>query len=159
MTTSPADRYARGAARIAELDGDRPGRQEAYRLLAEIAPDLPRFAVEFAYGDVHSRPGLDAARRELVTIGALVALGDTGRQLASHLNSALTLGLTRDELVEAILQTLPYAGFPRTINAMLIARAELSKDPSAELSKEPSAELSKERSEEPREEPGERQVQ
>ena len=116
------DRYARGAARIKEIDGDHPERrQEAYRLLAEIAPDLPRFAVEFAYGDIHSRPGLDAARRELVTIGVLVALGDTQKQLASHLTTGLTMGLTGTEVVEAILQTLPYAGFPRTINAMLVA--------------------------------------
>jgi 4-carboxymuconolactone decarboxylase len=125
--TEPADRYARGAARIKEIDGDHPERrQEAYRMLAEIAPDLPRFAVEFAYGDVHSRPGLDAARRELVIIGVLVALGDTEKQLASHLTSGLTMGLTGAEVVEAILQTLPYAGFPRTINAMLVAHRILA---------------------------------
>jgi 4-carboxymuconolactone decarboxylase len=122
-----ADRLARGRRRLAELDGDRPGsRDAAYRLLAEIAPDLPRFAVEFAYGDIHSRPGLDAARRELVTLGALVALGDTERQLAAHLTSARNAGLTAGELVEAILQTLPYAGFPRTITAMLVAHRVLT---------------------------------
>ncbi|GLW29109.1 carboxymuconolactone decarboxylase family protein [Actinoplanes regularis] len=120
------DRFARGAARIAELDGDRPQpRQEAYRLLAEVAPDLPRLAVEFAYGDVHSRTGLDAARRELVTIGVLIALGDTERQLVSHLTGGLNAGLTSGELVEAVLQALPYAGFPRTINAMLVVRQVL----------------------------------
>jgi 4-carboxymuconolactone decarboxylase len=124
--TGPASRYDRGAARIGQLDGDHPeGRQEAYRILGRIAPDLPRLAVEFAYGDIHSRPGLDAARRELVTIGVLVALGDTERQLASHLTGALNSGLTGAELVEAILQTLPYAGFPRTVNAMLVAHRVL----------------------------------
>ncbi|MEU7872512.1 carboxymuconolactone decarboxylase family protein [Dactylosporangium sp. NPDC049140] len=112
-------RYERGAARIRELDGEDPSRRhEAYAALARIAPDLPRFAVEFAYGDIHSRPGLDPARRELVILGVLVGLGDTRQQLASHLRSALNVGLTRDELVEAVLQTLPYAGFPRAINAM-----------------------------------------
>lgn len=127
MSESNGDRYARGAARIKELDGDHPEhRQETYRMLARIAPDLPRFAIEFAYGDIHSRPGLDAARRELVTIGVLVALGDTEKQLASHLTSGLNMGLTSTEVVEAILQTLPYAGFPRTINAMLVAQRVLA---------------------------------
>ena len=113
------NRYERGAARIRELDGEHPQRRAAaYEALARIAPDLPRLAVEFAYGDIHSRPGLDPGRRELVVLGVLVGLGDTGRQLASHLSSALNVGVTRDELVEAILQTLPYAGFPRAINAL-----------------------------------------
>ena len=124
---SPDSRYARGAARAAEVDGDRPQyREQAYRALAEVAPDLPRLAVEFAYGDIHSRPGLDPARRELVIIGVLVALGDTEHQLAAHLNSALTSGLSRAEVVEAVLQTVPYAGFPRTINAMTTLRRVLA---------------------------------
>lgn len=128
--TAPAwgegERYDRGAARIAEIDGDRPQRrQEAYRALAEVAPDLPRFAIEFAYGDIHSRPGLDAARRELVTIGVLIALGDTERQLTSHLVSGLNMGLKPQEIIEAVLQALSYAGFPRTINAMSVVRRVL----------------------------------
>jgi len=122
-----SDRYDRGAARIKEIDGDHPERrQEAYRLLSEIAPDMPRFAVEFAYGDIHSRPGLDSSRRELVIIGVLVGLGDTARQLASHITSGMNTGLTADEVVEAILQALPYAGFPRTINALLVAKNVLA---------------------------------
>jgi len=124
--TGENDRFARGSARIKELDGDHPERrQEAYRLLSEVAPDLPRFAVEFAYGDIHSRPGLDAARRELVNIGVLIALGDTERQLASHLTSGLNAGLNPVEVTEAVLQALPYAGFPRTINALLVVRRVL----------------------------------
>ncbi|MBO2454483.1 carboxymuconolactone decarboxylase family protein [Actinomadura barringtoniae] len=114
MTT----RYERGLARQAELGG---GRRQVYDALAELAPDLPRLAVEFAYGDIHARPGLDAARRELVIIGALVTLGDTDRQLRAHLTSARNAGLTSAELVEAIMQALPYAGFPRVLNAMTAA--------------------------------------
>ncbi|MEV4638434.1 carboxymuconolactone decarboxylase family protein [Actinoplanes sp. NPDC049548] len=121
-----SERHTRGAARIAELDGNHPQpRQEAYRLLAEVCPDLPRLAVEFAYGDIHSRPGLSAAQRELVTIGVLIALGDTERQLAAHLSGARTVGLEPHQLVEAVLQALPYAGFPRTVNAMAVARQML----------------------------------
>ncbi|MFF5206465.1 carboxymuconolactone decarboxylase family protein [Streptosporangium sp. NPDC000396] len=116
------DRHERGTARIAALDGASTARSEAYALLAEIAPDLPRYAVEFAYGDIHSRPGLDAARRELVTLGVLIALGDCAPQLAAHLHSGLNAGLQPGEVVEAVMQVLPYAGFPRVVNAMLVAR-------------------------------------
>jgi 4-carboxymuconolactone decarboxylase len=121
------ERYERGIARQAEIDGEFANkRKAAYESLAEISPDLPRFAVEFAYGDIHSRPGLDAPRRELVTIGVLVALGDTDLQLRSHINTGLNTGLTANEIVEAILQALPYAGFPRTINAMSVAKRVLA---------------------------------
>jgi 4-carboxymuconolactone decarboxylase len=119
----PTKRAQRGAARLAELADT--GRSATYALLAEVCPDLPRLAVEFAYGDIHCRAGLDAARRELVTIGALVSLGDTAPQLRAHLRSGLVSGLGPDELVEAVLQALPYAGFPRVINAMLGVREVL----------------------------------
>lgn len=116
------ERFERGRARQAELGGPGGTRQQVYDELADIAPDLSRFAVEFAYGDVHSRPGLDSGRRELVILGALIALGDVQPQLEAHLGSALAAGLTPGELVEAVMQALPYAGFPRVLAAMSTAR-------------------------------------
>ncbi|MDI2126810.1 nuclear transport factor 2 family protein [Yinghuangia seranimata] len=122
-TTGAADdRYARGLARQAELGGPGAARAQAYDALADIAPDLRRLALEFAYGDIHARPGLDAGRRELVVLGALIALGGVEPQLEAHLGSALGAGLTAPALVEAILQALPYAGFPRVFAAMGVAR-------------------------------------
>lgn len=118
----PGSRYARGLARQQEMGGPGAARGRTFDALGDIAPDLRRLAVEFAYGDIHSRPGLDAARRELVVIGVLVALGGVEPQLEAHLGSALGAGLSRTELVEAILQALPYAGFPRVVAAMTVAR-------------------------------------
>lgn len=120
------ERFQRGAARQAELGGAGGVRGRVYDELAAIAPDLHRFAVEFAYGDIHSRPGLDAGRRELVIVGALIALGDTRPQLEAHLGSALNAGVAPGEIVEAILQALPYAGFPRVLSAMSVARGVLA---------------------------------
>jgi len=117
-----SERYERGLARQAELGGPGGARRRLYDALADIAPDLSRLAVEFAYGDVHARPGLDAARRELVVLGALIALGDAEPQIEAHLGSALGAGLQPSELVEAIMQALPYTGFPRVLGAMTIAR-------------------------------------
>jgi 4-carboxymuconolactone decarboxylase len=117
-----SDRYERGLARLAELGGSGGARDRAYEALADIAPDLPRLAVTFGYGDIHARPGLDPARRELVILGALIALGGVEPQIEAHLGSALNAGLSAAELVEVILQALPYAGFPRVFGAMAIAR-------------------------------------
>ncbi|WP_067814611.1 carboxymuconolactone decarboxylase family protein [Actinomadura kijaniata] len=116
------DRYARGLARQAELRDGADERRAAYDLLADTAPDLPRPAVEFAYGDVHARDGLDAARRELVILGALVALGDTRPQLRAHTSATLAAGLCPEEIVEAVMQVVPYAGFPRVFTAMTAVR-------------------------------------
>lgn len=119
------ERYERGLARQAELGGPGATRAQAYDALADIAPDLPRLAVEFAYGDVHARPGLDAARRELVVLGVLIAIGGVDPQLQAHMESALNAGLRPAELVEAVMQALPYAGFPRVFGAMAVARRVL----------------------------------
>jgi 4-carboxymuconolactone decarboxylase len=117
-----SERYDLGLARQAEADGANDRRREFYSTFADIAPDLPRLAVEFAYGDIHARAGLDAGRRELVVLGSLIAIGDVGPQIESHLGAALNAGLQPGELVEAIMQALPYAGFPRVFNAMTVAR-------------------------------------
>jgi 4-carboxymuconolactone decarboxylase len=119
-------RYQRGLARQAELGGPGEKRRAVYESLAEIAPDLGRLAIEFAYGDIHARPGLDVARRELIILGALSALGDVEPQLEAHLGTALDVGLTPGELVETIMQVLPYAGFPRVLNAMAVANRVLA---------------------------------
>lgn len=111
------DRYARGLARQAEVGGHRPA---AYDALTDLAPDLARFATEFAYGDIHARPGLDASRREIVIVAVLVAQGGVDKSLRAHLSAALTAGVSPAQLAEVILQTLPYVGFPRAFAAMLL---------------------------------------
>ncbi|MFB8008457.1 carboxymuconolactone decarboxylase family protein [Nocardia sp. NPDC056000] len=115
------DRYERGMARLAELGGPTAARHRVYDALADIAPDLSRYAVEFAYGDIHARPGLDAGRRELVILGVLIGLGSTDPQLEAHLITALNVGVAPQDLVETVIQALPYAGFPRVLAAMTVA--------------------------------------
>ncbi len=96
-----------------------PERDAVYEQLGRIIPDLPGLALGFAHDTINARPGLDPARRELVIIGALLAIGSVDTQLRAHTRAALSAGLTRDEVREAVLQALPYVGFPRTINAAL----------------------------------------
>lgn len=89
--------------------------------LDEIAPDFRNYIIEFAYGDVYCRPGLDNKQRALVTISSLVTQG-TEKQIEVHINRGLTAGLTTVEIVEAIMQLIPYTGFPRTQNALGVVK-------------------------------------
>jgi hypothetical protein len=100
-----------------------------YDALAAIAPDLHRFAVEFAYGDINSRPGLDSCHRELVILGVLIGSGSTESQLEAHLNTALNIGLSPTEIVEGIIQALPRAlhgvsDDPRVVERQAAGRVE-----------------------------------
>lgn len=113
-------RFERGSRILASIDGE--GGQAVVESLQDIAPGLGKWIVEFAFGDVYADPTLDARQRELVTLGSLVTQGDTAPQLRVHIAAALHVGLTRSEVVQAILQTAPYVGFPRVINAVNVAR-------------------------------------
>ena len=88
----------------------------------DIAPDLGRYIVEFAYGDIFARPGLDRKTRELATVAALTAMGTAVAQLKVHMQAALHVGASRQEIIETILQMIPYAGFPAALNAVAVAR-------------------------------------
>ena len=89
--------------------------------LADIAPDLRKMIVEFAYGDIYSRDGLGKKKRALVVITAVVTQG-AGPQTKTHIIRGLHAGLTPKEIVEALLQMVPYIGFPRVQNALTIAQ-------------------------------------
>lgn len=117
------DRYARGVARLAEIDG--VAGEAVIAGLADLAPDLGRYIVEFGFGDVYSRPGLDLRTRELTTIAALTAMGNARPQLEVHLAAALNVGATIAEIVEVIIQMALYAGFPASLNAVVALRAVL----------------------------------
>jgi 4-carboxymuconolactone decarboxylase len=116
MTT----RYDRGAEIIQDLYGDFGG--VFFEDLENIAPDFGRFIVEFSYGDVFSRPGLDMRAREIAIISALTALGTAERQLKAHILGVLKIGASREEIVETIMQVAVYAGFPAGFNALMVAK-------------------------------------
>lgn len=116
-------RFERGQARLAEVDGE--AGQTVIASLADIAPDLGRYIIEFGFGDVYSRPGIDLKTRELVTVAALVALGNARPQLEVHLHGALNVGASQEEIVEVIVQMALYAGFPAALNGVAALRTVL----------------------------------
>jgi 4-carboxymuconolactone decarboxylase len=118
--TQDNERYQRGLAKLAEIDP-----QAAQRMidsLAGVAPDFARYVVEFPFGDIFSRPGLDLRTRELITVSALTALGHAAPQLKAHIQLALKAGCTRQEITETIIQMAVYAGFPAALNVLYIAQ-------------------------------------
>jgi 4-carboxymuconolactone decarboxylase len=83
--------------------------------------------VEFPYGDIYSRSGLDLKYREIATVAALTALGNAQPQLQSHIEGALNVGCTREEIIEVIIQMAVYAGFPAAINGVTAAKEVFKK--------------------------------
>jgi 4-carboxymuconolactone decarboxylase len=112
-------RRERGLARLAELN-DEPGGEE---FLARLG-DLGDLTVDFAFGDVHARPGLTARERELIILAVLTTLGGTEPQVAAHIRAARAAGATDEEIEETVIQAAPYAGIPRAVNAMKVLREE-----------------------------------
>ena len=114
------ERYERGYAALAALAPQKA--QAVQDALADIAPDLGRFVVEFGYGDIFTRPGLAPAERQTATIAALAALGNAAPQLAFHVEAGLATGLSPEAIVEIIYVTTVFAGFPAGLNALAVCR-------------------------------------
>jgi len=114
------DRFARGSALLDRIHAG--GGAALIEALSDIAPDLARYIVEFGFGDVYARPGLSLRDRQLATVAALAALGTAQAQLVAHIEGALAVGVTREEIVEVIIQMALYGGFPAAMNAVDAAR-------------------------------------
>lgn len=114
------DRFERGQRALAAIDGE--AGQAVIDSLADIAPDFARYVIEFPFGDIYSRPGLDLRSREIATIAALTALGNARPQLKVHIHAGLNVGLSQDEVVETIMQMAVYAGFPAALNGLMAAK-------------------------------------
>lgn len=85
------NRYQTGVAHLNEIDG--AAGKQVVESLKEIAPDLGRYIIEFAFGDIYDRKGLDLQERELITITSLLTAGGCEPQLEVHINGALNVGL------------------------------------------------------------------
>ena len=115
-----SERFIRGKKKLAEMSGDEV--ELMIDNLQETAPDLARITVEFPYGEILVRPGLDIRSRQIATVAALTALGNAPVQLNGHIHMALNVGVTRGEVTEIITQMAVYAGFPAALNGMAVAK-------------------------------------
>jgi 4-carboxymuconolactone decarboxylase len=114
------ERYENGWEKLMEVDGE--GGKRVIESLKNIAPDLGRYVIEFAFGDIYTRQGISLQQKQLVTIASLTTQGGCEPQLNVHVNAALNVGLTPNAIVEAIIHCIPYTGFPRVLNAVFVAK-------------------------------------
>jgi 4-carboxymuconolactone decarboxylase len=90
--------------------------------IESISPDLARYAVEFVFGDMHSRSGLDLKSREIAAVAALTAMGNGSPKLRAHIHSALNAGCSESDVVEIMIEMAAFAGFPAALNGIQAAK-------------------------------------
>jgi 4-carboxymuconolactone decarboxylase len=117
---SESERYRRGLRRLNQVDGEQIGRIVAG--VSDIAPDFATYLIEFGFGDIYARPGLDLKSRQIATVAALTAMGTAQPRLKVHIVGALNMGWTQAEIVEVIMQMALYAGFPAALNGFTAAK-------------------------------------
>jgi len=113
------DRYAAGREAFVRMWGEEAISRFESNIEA-ISPDLLRFIMEFAAGELWTRDGIDPKTRSLITLSILGTLGRT-RQLGEHVEGALNNGATEEEIVETLLHLSAYAGFPAAWDSLEVA--------------------------------------
>jgi 4-carboxymuconolactone decarboxylase len=122
MTTKgKSENYQKCMALLEQLHGGHAGEQMV-KELEDTCPDFVDMTVEWAMAGIMGRPGLDLLTREFLIIASCVTMGNVTPQLKAHIDSALKLGATREQIVEVILTTLFYAGGALTSNALRAAK-------------------------------------
>ena len=115
-TISENDRYKKGFEIQNPLYGDEI-QTSLQGLPDNMGENVSRFLTEVCFGDFYTRKGLDIKTRELLVISILVTTGNTST-LKSHIKGNLKAGNSKEDITAAIIQCLPYVGFPNTIAAL-----------------------------------------
>ncbi|WP_417800844.1 carboxymuconolactone decarboxylase family protein [Tenacibaculum sp.] len=115
MDNTKTERFERGWKKLKEIDGE--AGEKVIESLKDVSPDLAKYTIEYPFGDVYSRETtLDNRTKEIAVVAALTAMGNTRPQLKVHLNAALNVGVTEEELSEIMILMSVYAGFPSALN-------------------------------------------
>ncbi|MEV8035140.1 carboxymuconolactone decarboxylase family protein [Streptomyces sp. NPDC086182] len=119
-STTREERFEHGLKVLDQVDGEAGRRVVA--ALGDINPELGHQIVAWGFGDIYDRPGLAPRDRQLVTLGMLTALGGCETQLEVHVSASLNVGLSPEQIVEALLHSAVYCGIPKAMNATLVAK-------------------------------------
>lgn len=120
----PISRLSNGAHWFDLVYGD--GRSEGLvEMQTGLGQDLARLGIEFNFGDIYSRPGLTLAQRELLSLACLVTIGGLEPQLRGHTRGAIHVGCTPTEILETVIHTVQYCGFPKALNAIRVITDQL----------------------------------
>jgi len=88
--------------------------------IKDISPDLWNMIVSFGFGELYSRDAISLHHREYITLTTLITQGAFD-QFKVHLQAALNIGVSKEEIIEIIIQCVGYVGFPKAVQAMGIA--------------------------------------
>lgn len=121
MEDYKTDTYQKGLALLNHLHGGQAGEQLVDNL-KDICPDFVDMTIEWAMQGIMARPGLDLLTREFLLIASCTTLGHTVPQLKAHIDAAMKLGATKQQIVEVILQMTFYAGGAAVSNALAHAK-------------------------------------
>lgn len=123
-TVTEKTRFEEGLAKQKHIFGD------AIDVMHANAPQgqkniVVEYLTAFCFGDFYTRKGLDLKERELIVFTAIVCLGGCDPQARAHATANVTVGNTKQELVDALAVMLPVIGFPRTLNGLAAVNAAL----------------------------------
>ena len=115
-TVTEENRFDKGLAVQKSIYGERidKSRADSPKDQVHIQDDLSAFC----FGDTYTRGTLDLKMRELLTVSVIAALGGAEPQLKGHIQGNINVGNDRETIIGAITQSMPYIGFPRTLNAL-----------------------------------------
>lgn len=116
-----SDRLERALALLEQLEPGSPRRVK--KNLDDFHPETTEILLGFAFSDVVGRDGISLRTREMLTIAMLAAMGTAQSQLEFHMRAALNTEVTREEIVEIVLQVSVYAGIPAAMNAITAAKS------------------------------------
>ena len=94
--------------------------------MGKFAPDMANFILEFIFGELYGRPGLDLKTKQIVTLTALAVQGFPTNQLSYHIQNALNIGIPEQEIIDIFIHISGYAGFPAANVALGVAREVFS---------------------------------
>lgn len=118
-TVTEANRHEKGLEIQNSLYGNEI-REKMASLPATLKEDVPDFLTEMDFGDFYTRNGLDVKTRELLALCVLTTLGATP-QITPHSLGCVQSGNSKETVIAALVQCIPYAGFPNALNAITIA--------------------------------------
>lgn len=117
-TVTESTRFDKGLETQVSMYGD--AILTAHSNAAPNQKHIQNFLSANCFGDFYTRKGLDLKTRELLTFIMIISLGGAEPQAIAHANANIKMGNSKDMLIEAVTQCLPYIGYPRTLNAITI---------------------------------------
>lgn len=117
-TVTESTRFDKGLEKQVSMYGD--AILTAHSNAATNQKHIQNFLSANCFGDFYTRKGLDLKTRELLTFIMIISLGGAEPQAIAHANANIKMGSSKDMMLEAVTQCLPYIGYPRTLNAITI---------------------------------------